>query len=192
MSELPKGKQNLVLEPSNQGLLNYWVAYRYRLEGNQPGRLNGLRINRTIRAVKEDKVLQTIDLNSPQQPLKVEPAQVFDIGLEIITDHPVDQVMITDPLPAGFEAIDASFKISNLAVQAQESSWEINYQTLEKDRMIAYSDRLEPGVYQLHYLVRSVTPGEYLWPGSEAKLQYTPEEFGRAASTTLLVSKPSF
>ena len=192
MSELPKGKQNLVLEPSNQGQLNYWVAYRYRLEGNQPGRLNGLRINRTIRAVKEDKVLQTIDLNSPQQPLKVEPAQVFDIGLEMITDHPVDQVMITDPLPAGFEAIDASFKISNLAVKAQESSWAINYQTLEKDRMIAYSDRLEPGVYQLHYLVRSVTPGEYLWPGSEAKLQYTPEEFGRAASTTLLVSKPSF
>ncbi|MBE9145487.1 alpha-2-macroglobulin family protein [Planktothrix mougeotii] len=190
MSELPKGKNDLILQQSNQGLLNYWVAYRYRLEGNQPGRLNGLRITRTIRPANEDKVLQTIDLNSPQQLLKVQPGQVFDIGLDIITDHPIDQVMITDPLPAGFEAIDASFKTSNLAVQAQKSSWQINYQTIYKDRIIAYSDRLEPGIYQLHYLVRSVTPGEYLWPGAEAQLQYTPEEFGRSASTTLLVSKP--
>ncbi|VXD16882.1 conserved exported hypothetical protein [Planktothrix serta PCC 8927] len=190
LAELPKGKNDLTLQQSNQGQLNYWVAYRYRLEGNQPGRLNGLRITRTIRPANEDKILQTIDLNSPKQLLKVEPGQVFDIGLDIITDHPVDQVMITDPLPAGFEAIDASFKTSNLALQAQKSSWNINYQTIYKDRIIAYSNRLEPGIYQLHYLVRSVTPGEYLWPGAEAKLQYTPEEFGRSASTTLLVSKP--
>ncbi len=190
MSELPKGKNDLILQQSNQGKLNYWVAYRYRLEGNQPGRLNGLRITRTIRPANQDKILQRIDLNSPKQLLKVIPGQVFDIGLDIITDHPVDQVMITDPLPAGFEAIDASFKTSNLALQAQKSSWEINYQTIYKDRIIAYSNRLEPGTYQLHYLVRSVTPGEYLWPGAEAKLQYIPEEFGRAASTTLLVSKP--
>ncbi|MBD2214675.1 hypothetical protein H6G27_33225 [Nostoc linckia FACHB-104] len=34
--------------------------------------------------------------------------------------------------------------------------------------MIAYADHLEPGVYSLHYLVRSVTPGKFLWPGAEA------------------------
>ena len=189
MSELPKGENNLILEPSNQGKLNYWVAYRYRLEGNQPGRLNGLRITRTIRPANEDKVLQIIDLNSPKDLLKVTPGQVFDIGLDIITDRPVNQVMITDPLPAGFEAINASFKTSNLAVEAQKSSWQIDYQTVHNDRITAYSDRLEPGIYQLHYLVRAVTPGEYLWPGAEAKLQHTPEQFGRSASTTLLVSK---
>jgi len=49
-------------------------------------------------------------------------------------------------------------------------------------------DRLEPGAYSLHYLVRSVTPGTYLWPGAEAHLQYAPEEFGRSASSTLIVS----
>ena len=189
MSELPKGENNLILEPSNQGKLNYWVAYRYRLKGNQPGRLNGLRITRTIRPANEDKVLQIIDLNSPKDLLKVTPGQVFDIGLDIITDRPVNQVMITDPLPAGFEAINASFKTSNLAVEAQKSSWQIDYQTVHNDRITAYSDRLEPGIYQLHYLVRAVTPGEYLWPGAEAKLQHTPEQFGRSASTTLLVSK---
>jgi len=57
-----------------------------------------------------------------------------------------------------------------------------------RDRVVAYSDRLEPGAYSLHYLVRSVTPGTYLWPGAEAHLQYAPEEFGRTASSTLIVS----
>ncbi len=188
MTELPKGENNLILQPSNSGKLNYWVAYRYQLEGNQPGRLNGLRVTRIIRPANQGEVLQTIDLNSPEKPLKVEPGQVFDIGLEIITDHPVDHVMISDPLPAGFEAIDTSLKISNQAVQSQINSWEIQDKTIYKDRVTAYSDRLEPGIYQLHYLVRSVTPGEYLWPGAEAKLQYNPEEFGRNASTLLIVS----
>jgi uncharacterized protein YfaS (alpha-2-macroglobulin family) len=47
---------------------------------------------------------------------------------------------------------------------------------------VAYADRLEPGVYSFHYLVRSVTPGTYAWPGAQGYLQFAPEEFGRSAS----------
>ncbi|BAY60504.1 alpha-2-macroglobulin domain-containing protein [Calothrix brevissima NIES-22] len=60
---------------------------------------------------------------------------------------------------------------------------------LSSDRIIAYADHLDPGVYSLHYLVRSVTPGKFLWPGAQAHLQYTPEEFGRAADSTLIVEE---
>lgn len=59
---------------------------------------------------------------------------------------------------------------------------------MDSDRIIAYADHLEPEVYSLHYLVRSVTPGKFLWPGAEVHLQYTPEEFGRAAEPTLILS----
>jgi uncharacterized protein YfaS (alpha-2-macroglobulin family) len=113
------------------------------------------------------------------------------MGLELIVDHRVNHVMIEDPLPAGMEAIDSGFQISNQAVQAQADSWQIDYQTIYKDRIFAYADNLEPGVYQLHYLVRSVTPGEFLWPGAKAHLQYAPEEFGRTTSSTLVVSQES-
>ncbi|MGA7937802.1 MAG: hypothetical protein WCA35_29910, partial [Kovacikia sp.] len=68
-------------------------------------------------------------------------------------------------------------------------SWQLAYQTLYKDRVVAYGDRLEPGVYTLHYLVRSVTPGTFLYPGAEAHLQYAPEEFGRSAASTLEVAE---
>ena len=191
LKELPPGKNNLVITPSANEKLNYLVAFNYRLAGNQPGRFNGLRVDRKVRLANDNQVLENMGLSTQETPFKVLPGQVFDIGLELIVDHRVNHVMIVDPLPAGMEAVDTSFKISNQAVQAQTDSWQIDYQTIYKDRIFAYADTLEPGVYQLHYLVRSVTPGEFLWPGTKAELQYAPEEFGRATSSTLVVSQES-
>jgi alpha-2-macroglobulin len=45
-----------------------------------------------------------------------------------------------------------------------------------------------PFAWALHYLVRSVTPGTFGWPGATAQLQYASEEFGRSAAATLAVS----
>lgn len=187
MADLPKGRRELTLQKSGQGTLHYLVSYRYRLNGPQPGRLNGLRVVRSIHPANQKQVIQRFGLYPADRPLTLEAGQVFDIGLEIITDHPVDHVLITDPLPAGLEAVDTSFQTSTPYFQAQSDSWQLNYQTIHRDRVVAYADRLEAGVYQLHYLVRSVTPGTYLWPGGEAHLQYAPEEFGRTATGTLVV-----
>jgi hypothetical protein len=186
MAQLPRGRHDLRLNKSGQGTLHYLVAYRYRLKGNQPGRFNGLRMTREIRPANQEKVLRKIGLYAADEPLTVKAGQVFDIGLEIITDHPVDRVIITDPLPAGFEAVDTSFQTATPYLQAQDN-WKIGYQTIYRDRVVAYGDHLEAGVYNLHYLVRSITPGTFLWPGAEVHLQYAPEEFGRSASSGLMV-----
>lgn len=192
MTQLPRGQKNLnlSLKKSGRGMLHYLLTYRYRLQGEQPGRLNGLRVTREIRPANETKALRRIGLYAPAEPLTVPVGQVFDIGLEIISDRPVDRVVITDPLPAGFEAVDTSFQTATPYFQPQQDSWEIGYQTIYRDRVVAYSDRLEPGVYQLHYLVRSVTPGIFLWSGAEAHLQYAPEEFGRCSSSRLVIQNP--
>jgi uncharacterized protein YfaS (alpha-2-macroglobulin family) len=187
MAQLPKGNSDLVLQKSGPGNLHYLVSYGYRLTGNQPGRLNGLRVVRQVRRANEEEVLRTTGLYDLDQPFEVGAGQVFDVALEIITDHPVDHVVITDPLPAGLEAVNTEFQTANQAVQADADSWQIDYQQVYKDRVVAYGDRLTPGIYEVHYLARSVTPGSYLWPGAEAHLQYAPEEFGRNASSRLLV-----
>ncbi|MGK7874581.1 MAG: alpha-2-macroglobulin [Xenococcaceae cyanobacterium] len=189
MAELPRGRHDLILKKSGKGTLHYLTAYRYRVQGNQPGRLSGLRVIRYIRPANQEKVLRKINIYASDEPLTVPAGQVFDIGLEIITDHPVDHVVITDPLPAGFEAVDTSFQTATSSLQAQQDSWEIGYQKIYRDRVVAYGDRLSAGVYSLHYLVRSVTPGNFLWPGAEVHLQYAPEEFGRSASSTLEVKE---
>jgi uncharacterized protein YfaS (alpha-2-macroglobulin family) len=189
MDQLPQGNADLTLEKSGEGSLHYLTAYSYRLLGNVPGRFNGVRVDRMIRPAGENRVLATMGLSELDKPVTVEAGQVFDIGLEIITDHPIDHVVITDPLPAGFEAVDTSFNIANRAVQAQSDSWEIGYQTIYEDRVVAYGDKLNAGVYNLHYLVRSVTPGTFEWPGAEVYLKYAPEEFGRSATSTLEVKE---
>ncbi len=191
MAELPRGRHDLLLQKSGQGTLHYLAAYRYRLQGNQPGRFNGLRVTREIRRVNQEKVLQKIGLYGFDKPLTVESGQVFDIGLEIIADHPVDRVVISDPLPGGFEAVDASFQTATAALQALADSWEVGFKTIYRDRIVAYADRLEPGVYRLHYLVRSVTPGTFLWPGSQVHLEYAPEDFGRSGDSTLIIKEHS-
>jgi uncharacterized protein YfaS (alpha-2-macroglobulin family) len=187
MDALPEGNSQLILDKSGEGTLHYLVEYSYRLPGNQPGRFAGLRVSREIRPVGSDEVLQRIDLAMPEKPLTVEAGRVFDIGLEIVSDRSADRVLIKDALPAGFEAIDNSFQTSTASLQAGADSWAIGYQQIYRDRVEAYADRLEPGAYRMHYLVRSVTPGTFLWPGAEARLQYAPEEFGRSASATLEV-----
>ena len=187
LAELPKGASELVLEKSGAGTLHYLVEYNYRLSGNQPGRFNGLRVDRTVQTVTDGKTLQRLDLGVPEKSLTLAPGQVFEIGLEIITDHPIDHLVIRDPLAAGLEAIDASFQTATPAVQAQANSWGIGYQSIHRHQVTAYADRLEAGVYHLNYLVRSVTPGTFSWPGSQVYLQYAPEEFGRGASSTVIV-----
>lgn len=189
MNKLPQGNHNLFLQKSGKGRLHYLVAYNYRLQGNQPGRFNGLRVTREISKVNEEKVIQKTGMYAFDKPLTLQPGQVFDIGLEVITDHPVDHVVIKDPLPAGFEAVDDSFQTATPALQAKADNWQLGYKTIHKDRIISYANHLEAGVYSLHYLVRSVTPGTFIWPGAEVHLQYAPEEFGRSADSTLVLEE---
>ncbi len=183
-ARLPRGANTLTLA-TNPGPLHYAVTYRYRLSGDQRGRLSGLRITRIVHPAGAGSALATMGLAALTAPVTLAPANVFDVELRIITDHPVDRVQITDPLPAGFEAVDTSFKTSNAATPAQ--SWQIDDQQIYHDRIEAYADHLGPGVYTLHYLARSVTPGTYSWPGALARLADRPEEFGRTATAQLTI-----
>jgi uncharacterized protein YfaS (alpha-2-macroglobulin family) len=95
--------------------------------------------------------------------------------------------LITDPLPAGFEAVNESFRTATSYFRSQPGSWEIDYTDLHRDRVFAYADHLDTGIHTLHYLVRAVTPGMFVWPGAHVELEYAPEEFGRCASSLLRI-----
>lgn len=189
MQSLRRGNHNLTLKKSGNGILHYLTAYRYRLQGEQSGRFNGLRVSRLIFPANQTKMIDKQGLHPSPKLLTLPSGQVFDISLEIITDHPIDHLMIEDPLPAGLEAIDSSFQTASSYFQSQDSSWQINYQQIYRDKIVAYGDHLDAGIYNLHYLVRSVTPGTFDWPGANVSLQYAPEEFGRCSSAKLEISQ---
>lgn len=189
MATMPSGKSDLELSKSGRGMLHYFASFDYALHGLQPGSIAGLRVLRYVRRTNDTVVLWQSGLATPSQPLTLGVGQVFDIELEVIVDHPVDRVVITDPLPAGFEAVDAAFRTSTQYFQAQTDSWQLDYQSIYRDRVVAYGDHLDAGDYSFHYLVRSVTPGTFSWPGAEAHLQYSPEIFGRSAAGVLQLTQ---
>jgi len=171
----------------------YTVLYTYPVASDAPGELAAFRV---IRTLNESSVtgssavpvpLATFDLATVAQGLGIDAGRVFDIGVRTIVDHPVDRVVIEDSLPAGFEAVDTSFRTTLQAIVPQSDSWQIDTTQIYRDRVVAYAAHLDPGVYDLHYLVRSVTPGTFRWPGARAYLEDAPEEFGRSASGTLTV-----
>jgi alpha-2-macroglobulin len=184
-ADLPPGKQELRVSKSGTGRLHYLANLRYPLPANAPGRMNGLRVSRKIRVANQTEMLQSLDLKALAKPITVQAGQVLDIGLEVITDHPINHLLMTDPLPAGLEAVDTTFQTTTAYFQPLQDSWDIDYQRIYPDRVVAYADRLDAGVYNLHYLVRAITPGQFIWPGAEAHLQYAPEEFGRSTAAML-------
>jgi alpha-2-macroglobulin len=188
MADLPRGDNQIALTKQGTGTLHYVVAYSYRLAGPQAGALHGLRVTRQVHNAGDQSVLFALGIAAPTGDLSLPAGQVYDIGLEIIADHPVDQVLVIDPLPAGLEAVDSSFATSTAYYEAH-NTWALDYETIYKDRVLAYASHLDAGVYVFHYIARSVTPGTYSWPGAEARLQYAPEEFGRSASATLKITE---
>jgi hypothetical protein len=186
----------IVVTSSLNGRVHYTLLYTYPIAPDAPGELAAFRVIRTINdptaagAASTAAPLATIDLAAPAQPLDDAAGRVFDIGVRTIVDHPIDRLVIDDPLPAAFEAVDTSFRTTLQAIVPQSDSWQMDATQIYSDRVVAYAQHLDPGVYDVHYLVRSVTPGTFAWPGARAYLQNAPEQFGRSASTKLEV-KPS-
>lgn len=173
---------------SNGGAVHYTMLYTYDVPNDAPGMLSAFRVSREVRPVGATAPLASMDLAPVAAAIEVAAGRVFDVGVRVIVDHPVDRVVIEDPLPAGFEAVDAAFRTSTQSLVAASDNWEIGDRTIYKDRVMAFAEHLGPGVYELHYLVRSVTPGTYRWPGARAYLQDAPEQFGRSAMATLKVA----
>lgn len=167
------------------GTVRYVVLYTYPVASDAPGQLAGLRVIREIRPAGSAAAVATMDLDPLHDAIGLTAGNVFDIGVRVIVDHPVDGVAIEDPLPAGLEPIDATFATSTTATVAQGDSWAIDDRQMYPDRVFGYAAHLEPGVYEMHYLARSVTPGTYRWPGARAYLRAAPEQFGRTASSLL-------
>jgi hypothetical protein len=189
LRDLSAGRHTVALHKTGSGTLHYNVAYTYSLGSHAPGRLAGLRVIREVRPANVQTVIASMDIAAPAQRLSFAAGAAYDIGVRVITDHPVDRVTISDPLPAGFEALDTSFQTTAAYYQPLADAWQIDYQQIYSDRVVAFAQHLDPGVYELHYLARTVTPGEYIWPGTSAYLLNAPEQFGRTAFAEVQITQ---
>ena len=113
-------------------------------------------------------------------------------------------VAVTDPLPAGFEAVDSWFETtkSSLAQQTLQygersqggwrGNWGVGYfDHVERhdDRLQLYATSLSEGSHTFSYVVRATTSGTFTTAPTRVEEMYSPEIFGRTASTQIEVRR---
>jgi uncharacterized protein YfaS (alpha-2-macroglobulin family) len=112
-------------------------------------------------------------------------------------------VAVTDPLPAGFEAVESWFATTAASLAARqddqgdvEDDWDAwwrrgGFDHVERhdDRVQLFATRLSEGRHQFSYIVRATTAGTVRTAPARAEEMYEPEIFGRTATTVIEVRK---
>jgi uncharacterized protein YfaS (alpha-2-macroglobulin family) len=115
-------------------------------------------------------------------------------------------VAVTDPLPAGFEAVESWFSTTarDLAAQTDRqtnaggdaSDWRnwwrfsgFDHVERHDDRVQLFATRLAEGIHEFSYVVRATTAGTFRTAPARAEEMYEPEVFGRTATSIIDVRR---
>ncbi|MCX6561505.1 MAG: MG2 domain-containing protein [Candidatus Aminicenantes bacterium] len=145
------------------------------------------------------KTLTTLD-GKPLTDIRA--GQIVLVTLEVLAPKESLFVVVDDPLPAGFEAVNPTFETESAektgqveAIAAAENDggwwrwWGFNHIEMRDDRVLLFADSLPAGLHKHRYLARALTPGVFALPGSKAEMMYAPETFGRSGERTVKIVK---
>jgi hypothetical protein len=176
----------LKIAKKGDGLLYYGARMTYVARKPLDPRDEGLAVVKRI---------ETVD----GKPLDaVKGGQLAVVILEVAVPQESLFVVVDDPLPAGFEAVNTSL-LTESAQQAQaleesepERPWwyeGFNHVEMHDNRVLLFADTLAPGVHTYRYMVRALSYGEFIQPGTKAEQMYAPEVFGRSRERTIKIVK---
>ena len=116
-------------------------------------------------------------------PQKLAVGDVLIVELTIHSKQRIQDALVVDLLPAGFELENQNlahslklgdFTIGSKSISDRISTSAIKYQQWRDDRYIAALDIQGYGTQRLYYLLRAVTPGIYQVPAPYAEDMYRP------------------
>ncbi len=103
----------------------------------------------------------------------------------------LDDVALTDRLPAGFEIENARLGRGALPDWASEdSTWTPDYLDLRDDRVQVYGALSRGSEAEVVYAVRAVTAGSFTWPDVGAESMYDPKTWSRARPESIKIVGP--
>jgi hypothetical protein len=115
------------------------------------------------------------------------------VRLTIVAPSDLYYVRVTDPLPGGAEAVDASLKTSQTLPDngggftpafGDERGWGwwwFGHSEVYDDRVAAFASYLPAGTYEYTYVFRPSIAGQFRVMPASVEQQYFPEVFGRSA-----------
>lgn len=207
--EIPMGylaskapKVELTLAKQGSGRMYYRIGMKYapkslKLEPAE----HGFTVERKYEAVdKADDVRR-----DPDGTWRVKAGARVRVRLSMVAVARRYHVALVDPMPAGFEPMNAALAVTGdiPAAPADEESvapggrgkrgwwwwwgpW-YEHENLRDERVEAFTSLLWEGVHSYNYVARATTPGDYVVPPLKAEEMYAPETFGRSASDRVIV-----
>ena len=177
---------------TGKGRLYYAAWLRYFLPAEKiPALERGIAVARQYIAVDPATLEPT---GVPVREAKV--GDVVQVKLTVIAPSDLHYLMVEDPLPAGFEAVDTSLLTTSSAAQGpevkkQESRvqwWKYWTRAVIRDEKVAlFSTYLRRGTYEYTYLMRATSVGRFQARPTVASEMYFPEVFGRGAGSEFVV-----
>ncbi len=199
----------LVFDKAGRGSLFYQARLRYAPLSLPSTSLDrGFYVQKTLRRVSPEDLRAALRTIPEVGTKKFAAGDLVLADLVIVTPSPREYVAIDDPLPAGFEGVDAGLattaswldvpgsggepgRVSCVGCtdsaddaiasgRAFLSSW--YRREVRDDRVVFFVDHMAAGIYHYRYLARATTAGSFVEPPTKAEEMYTPEVFGRTAA----------
>jgi len=186
------------------GRLYYSATLKYYLPTEHiPPLSKGIVVGRQYLGVDQSTLKPT------GQPIEgARTGEYVQVKLTLVAPNDLHYLVLEDPLPAGFEAVDRSLKTASAAAQgpelrqggrgageqgSEEDAWERPYWSywahseVRDDRVAAFATYLAKGTYEYTYLMRASVAGDFRTLPATAWEMYFPEVFGRSAGVVFSV-----
>ena len=177
----PGQAHDLALVKQGPGRMYYRVGITYApRQTNLPALDAGFIVRRSYSADDPADVVRTPDGYRIRLGAKVL------VTLEVLATTRRHAVALVDPLPAGFEVVNANLATAErpLAV-TNDARWD--HVNMRDSRVEAFQMDLREGVHRFSYTVRATTPGTFIAAPTKAEEMYSPETFGRSTGLTVVV-----
>jgi hypothetical protein len=140
---------------------------------------------------------QYFSLDNPKKPItQAARGDLVRVRLTMVIPDAVHYIVVNDPLPAGFEAVDAT-----IATDAQAPSsytrqdfdlrgwgwWYFTHVEMRDEKVVLSTDYLPAGTYVYTYLARASTAGTFKVIPPNAAEFYFPDVGGRGAGSVFTV-----
>jgi uncharacterized protein YfaS (alpha-2-macroglobulin family) len=122
-------------------------------------------------------------------PGSVTQGELVVVTLRLKSAHPVENPVLVDLLPGGFEVDNPRLQSQGHLGFTPETSMELKNMDFRDDRVLLFPGDLD-GEQTFSYSVRAVTPGDYNVPPAFAEAMYDPQVRGRSKPAGHLVVAP--
>jgi uncharacterized protein YfaS (alpha-2-macroglobulin family) len=194
-----------------QGRLFYEARLRYAKKTlPKDGLERGFYVKKTLRAVRPEALADALK-SLPEASARAFRGSDLVLGdIVVVTPSPREFVVIDDPIPAGFEAVDARLATSGASVNVDSAAAHAGadddgedpdevaagrgyrpssfVREIRDDRVLFFVDHMGAGMFHYRYLARATSIGTFVMPPTKVEEMYTPEVFGRTGAEVVRVS----